>query len=96
MIKVMVGLRRRPELTREQFRQYWHDEHPHAAGADMAGIEAMGALRYVQMHAVDDEYNARLGRARGGEDDFDGFAELWFDTLEDFVQAAGSEGGRSR
>jgi uncharacterized protein (TIGR02118 family) len=95
MIKVMVGLRRRPELTREQFQQYWYDEHPDAAGADMAGIEAMGALRYVQMHALDEEYNARLAKARGGEDDFDGFAELWFDSLEDFEQAAGSEGGRA-
>jgi uncharacterized protein (TIGR02118 family) len=95
MIKVTVGLRRRPDLTREQFQRYWYETHPHAAGPDMAGIQAMGATRYVQQHAVDEAYDARLGRARGGEDDFDGLAELWFDSIEAFEEAAGSEGGRA-
>ncbi len=94
MIKVMVGLRRRSDLTREQFQRYWFDQHPHAAGDDFAGIKAMRALRYVQMHAVHETINARLARARQSEPDFDGFAELWFEDLDTFLSAAGSDDAR--
>jgi uncharacterized protein (TIGR02118 family) len=95
MIKLMVGLRRRSDLTREQFQSYWYDRHPDAAGPDMAGIRAMGALRYVQVHAIDEDYNRRLGVARGGESDFDGFAELWFESLEAFESGGRSDAGRA-
>ena len=95
MIKLMVGLRRKPNLTREEFQRYWNEQHPDAGGPEMAGIKAMGARRYVQVHALDQDYNARLSRSRGGEDDFDGFAELWFDSLEAFEAAAGSTEGRA-
>ena len=54
-----------------QLQSYWHDEHPDAAGPDLEGIRAMGALGYVQIHAIDEVYNQRLGTARGGEDDLD-------------------------
>lgn len=95
MIKVMVGLRRRGDLTREEFQRYWYDKHPDAAGPDMAGIKAMGAVRYVQMHALAESYNQRLGTARGGEDDFDGFAELWFESLDAFEEGARGDAGRA-
>jgi uncharacterized protein (TIGR02118 family) len=95
MIKVMVGLRRRPDLTREEFQSYWYDKHPEAAGPDLEGIKAMGALRYVQVHAIDELYNQRLGKARGGEEDFDGFAELWFESLDAFEEGARSDAGRA-
>ncbi|MFT7649240.1 MAG: hypothetical protein ACI8Y4_004001 [Candidatus Poriferisodalaceae bacterium] len=95
MIKLMVGLRRRPDLTREEFQTYWYDTHPDAAGPALEGIKAMGALRYVQIHAIDETYNQRLGTARGGEDDFDGFAELWFESLDAFEEGARSDAGRA-
>jgi uncharacterized protein (TIGR02118 family) len=69
MLKNFEFVTRRPDLTRDRFRQYWRDHH----GPLATGIDAMG--RYVQSHAVDAEYAA-------GEPAWEGSAITWFDDLE--------------
>lgn len=82
MIKLVYALRRRPELTVEEFQAYWRGTHAPlvAERADILKIR-----RYVQCHTEDlaglhDAFRRRNG---GSPEPFDGVAELWFDSLED-------------
>jgi uncharacterized protein (TIGR02118 family) len=48
MIKLCYCLRRRPDMTREQFSSYWHDVHA------PIGRAIPGLRRLVQVHASTD------------------------------------------
>src|SRR5581483_9951003 len=92
MIKLVFSLRRRSDLTREEFQAYWRDEHAPlvAAHADVLRIR-----RYVQTHARASEVAAAQSAARGSEPDaYDGEAELWWDSLDDIVAAVSTPDGQ--
>lgn len=80
MIKLVFALRRRPELSREEFQTYWRETHAPlvAARADVLKIR-----RYLQVHTTDlDGLHAAFQKRNGGSPaPFDGVAELWFDSL---------------
>jgi uncharacterized protein (TIGR02118 family) len=80
MYKLFFCLRRRRDLTREQFLAHWHGIH-----ADIArrGASALGAVRYVQNHTVSLPVNDALRASRGAPEPFDGVVELWFDSVDD-------------
>ncbi len=65
MIKVIVVLHRRPDLSREEFVRYWREVHAPLA-EKMPGVR-----RYV--------INPTAEAFAMGEPSFDGVAELWFD-----------------
>lgn len=84
MYKLTFCLRRRPDLTREQFQSYWLDSH-----ADLV-VERAGPLRirrYVQSHTVDlPGLHAALQRRNGGAPEpYDGFVEVWVDSIDDLA-----------
>lgn len=79
MIKLVFCLRRRPELSREAFQRYWSEQH---APLVKSHAQALGIRRYVQVHTLDTPMNAWLQDSRGNPGEFDGVAELWFDSLE--------------
>jgi hypothetical protein len=83
VIKLFVFLRRQPDLTHEQFCDRWLTEFaPLALGVP----EWAGAVRrYVQNHALP---SARLGSFPASE--FDGVAEVWFESVGDLVGAVRS------
>lgn len=70
MVRRFVILRRRPGMAVEEFRRYWRDVH----GPLIAALP--GLRKYTQYH-VDSERLDNL------DEEIDGIAELWFDTLED-------------
>ena len=80
MVKLVCCLRRRPDITREEFAKHWREKHIHAAGRDAAKV--LGIRRYVQLHALPEAVNRELQAVRDGEDDFDGVAELWLDDAD--------------
>jgi uncharacterized protein (TIGR02118 family) len=92
MIKLVFSLRRRRDLTREEFRAYWCDQHARLVSrhADVLRIR-----RYVQTHAHASEVAVAQSAARGSEPDvYDGQAELWWDSLEDVVAAVSTPTGQ--
>lgn len=92
MIKVVFSLRRRQDLTRDEFQAYWRDRHAPlvARHADVLRIR-----RYVQTHAHASEVAAAQSAARGSEPDvYDGQAELWWDSLDDIVAAVSTSAGQ--
>jgi uncharacterized protein (TIGR02118 family) len=92
MIKLVFSLRRRPDLSREEFQAYWRDQH---APLVVRHADVLRIRRYVQTHAHASEVAAAQSAARGSEPDaYDGQAELWWDSLEDIVAAASTPEGQ--
>ena len=79
MIKLSFCLVRLPHLTREAFQAYWLETH----GPLVASVaNELQIRRYVQTHALPPEANEGLRASRSAPPEFDGVAELWFDSLE--------------
>jgi uncharacterized protein (TIGR02118 family) len=72
VIKFFFVLRRRPDLTPEQFHEYWKTTH----GPMVAQLP--GLVRYVQHHVVS------VPRPEYAEDDppIDGIVETWWESQE--------------
>ncbi len=93
MIRLTFVLRRKPELSREEFQSYWRCNHGPlvAKHADHLNI-----LRYVQVHTIDDPANDAMARARGGmEPPYDGVAELWWNSRDELATAFETADGQA-
>jgi len=80
MIKVVYCIRRRADLSAQDFQTYWKEVH-----APML-LERSAALRlaaYVQTSHVNSPYSARVERAGVLEAPFDGIAELYWANEHD-------------
>jgi hypothetical protein len=91
MVKLSFCMRRLPHLSREDFQKYWREEHPKAAGR---GANALGIRRYIQVHALPEDVNRQLQSIRVGEDDFDGVADIWLDSLDAYHENWEGEAGK--
>ena len=79
MIKLTFCLHRLPHLTREQFQAYWWGTH----GPLVASVaETLQIRRYVQLHSLPAEAHVASRASRNAPEEYDGVAELWFDSLE--------------
>jgi hypothetical protein len=79
MLKLVFCLRRRPELTPEEFRQLWSD---HGRLAISLRQNLPQIKRYVQSHTIDTPRNEALSSLRGGTiEPYDGITEAWIDDL---------------
>jgi uncharacterized protein (TIGR02118 family) len=86
------SLRRRADLTRDEFQTHWRDRH---APLVARHADSLRIRRYVQTHARTSEVAAGQSAARGSElDVYDGQAELWWDSLGDIVAAVSTLAGR--
>lgn len=79
MIKRVALLRRRPDLTAEEFARHWREVHTKLA------LEMGGMTRYV-INIVD--------RQQSPDAPIDGFSELWWRDLETMRAAFNTEAGR--
>ncbi|WP_095013383.1 EthD domain-containing protein [Tsuneonella mangrovi] len=95
MLKLTLCVHRLPSLTREEFQKHWRENH---APLVRAAAEALGIRRYVQSHTFEHPIADGTAQARGmvhGDDvDFDGLAELWFDSEEALLAARATPEGR--
>lgn len=83
MVKISYLMRRKPGMTREQFLDYWSNQHPAAGGE--GSFEALGVKRYVQTHTLDLPVRKWVVNPREGlVPEFDGIAELWVER--DFLE----------
>ena len=76
MVKVVVCLKRKAGMSSEDFHRHWREQH----GPLFMGIPELSrnVKRYVQSHSIEGPLPGF-----GGESAFDGFAEMWFDSLDD-------------
>ena len=81
VIKLTFCLRRRSDLSREEFQDYWLHTHGPLVAERAA---ALGVRRYVQTHTsdLDGLHQAFQRRNDGAPEPYDGVAELWFDSID--------------
>jgi uncharacterized protein (TIGR02118 family) len=93
MIKLVFTIRRREQMTRDEFQRYWREEH---AELVKRHADVLRIRRYVQTHARDTELDDVLSGSRGSEPRrYDGVAELWWDSIDDLLAVGASEDGQA-
>jgi uncharacterized protein (TIGR02118 family) len=92
MVRLVFCVRRLPHLSREEFQAYWRERHGPLVREAAA---ALAIRRYVQVHTLADPLNERLRAGRGAPEEFDGVAELWFDSVESLAAAGATPEGRA-
>lgn len=78
-------------MTREEFRDYWMNKH---GPFFMSNAAAMGAKKYVQSHTLDTPLNEGLRTSRGMQPEYDGVAEVWFESVEALMEGMSSPEGQ--
>lgn len=73
MVKLIAFLKRRPDITFEEFAEHWSKVHGPLAIEHLPGIK-----KYVQNPAF---------RHKGREWQYDGVAEVWFDSMADLKRS---------
>jgi uncharacterized protein (TIGR02118 family) len=91
VIKLSFCLKRLPHLSREEFQKYWREKHAPLVRKH-AGV--LRIHRYVQLHTGDSGLNAALRDGRGGPEEFDGVAELWWKSADDLAAATATPEGQ--
>ncbi|MEW6444023.1 MAG: EthD domain-containing protein [bacterium] len=78
--------------TLHEAQRYWLERHGPLARRH---AKALGILRYVQVHRIDDPANEMLRASRGSLEPMGGHAELWFDrrNMEQAVETAEGQKG---
>ena len=86
MLKLIMCLKRLPQLTRQEFDHHWRNIH---APLVTSYAELLGIRKYVQTRPFGDEAAQRaLEKVRGTVAvNFDGCAELWWDSMEAHLAA---------
>ena len=91
MIKLVMCLCRKEGISREQFQDYWLNDH---GPFFMENAGAMRSKRYVQSHTISSPMNEGMRSSRGMMPAFDGVAEVWFESEQDLMEAMGSPEGQ--
>ena len=94
MLKLVMCVKRRAHLTREEFDHYWRNHH---ASLVIKYAECLGIRKYVQTTPLaNNAAQLALQQTRNSVPvDFDGCAELWWDDLESHLAARKTEEGLS-
>jgi len=92
MAKLVMCVTRHPDLSSDEFRDYWLNNHgplfkKHAA--------ALNATKYVQSHTMDTPINEAMRVSRGTKPAYDGIAEISFASEQDLMDAAGTPDGQA-
>lgn len=83
MIDVIMCIRRREDLSPEEFHRYWRENHGPLVKKHAPTI---GVKRYIQHHANETGLEAIVQDARGcPHEAFDGVAVISFESLDDMA-----------
>lgn len=91
MVKLVYCLRRLPGLSLEEFQRYWLGQHGPLVRKHAT---ALRIRRYVQIHTIESPINEAIRRSRDAGEPYNGVAELWWDSIDDFAAAAATPEGR--
>ena len=91
MIKFVMCITRHPDMTREEFKDYWINKH---GPFFVENADAMRAKKYVQSHTLDTPLNEGLRSSRGMLPEYDSVAEVWFESEEELMEGMSSPEGQ--
>ncbi len=86
-----MNLTRNPKMSRVDFKEYWEQHH---APLFLKNAEKLGAKKYIQSLTIDSPLNQGLKESRGMLAEFDGMAEVWFDSEQALVEGMSSTEGQ--
>lgn len=93
MIKLVMCITRRKGMTRDAFRDHWLNVH----GPHFLEVAADYRVRkYQQSHTLDTDLNQMVRGVRGMTKEYDGIAEIWWDSEADYLAGLGSAVMRER
>ncbi len=78
-------------MSHGEFKDYWMNEH---GPFFMKNADAMRARKYVQSLTIDTPLNEGLRNSRGMLAEFDGVAEVWFESEEELIEGMSSPEGQ--
>ena len=90
MIKFVMCITRHPSMSREAFKEYWQNQH---GPFFMENAAVMRAKKYVQSHTLNTPLNEGLRASRDMQPEYDGVAEVWFESEEDLLAGMSSPEG---
>ena len=83
---------RHPDMSRKEFQDYWLNKH---APLFQKFADTYRAKKYIQCHTVDTPINGNLRESRGMLPEFDGVAEVWFESEPELIEAMSSPEGQA-
>src|SRR5882724_8189419 len=91
MIKLVYCLRKRAEVSQEEFYRYWLNVH----GPKVKSVaKALKGRRYIQSHTCEPAINTALVESRGLMPAYDGITEFWWDDAAAVNEAMASPEGQ--
>ena len=94
--KLVFCVRKRPELSDEEFQTYWLERHGPLVRSFFESGRFPGMLRYVQSHTLDSPLlNAAAQQPRGSKSAYDGITEVWWESQEALTAALSTPQGES-
>ena len=91
MIKFVMCAKRHPNMSRDEFQDYWLNHH---GPLFKKFADTYRAVRYVQSHTIDSPLNENIQKSRGTLEAYDGVGEIWWQSEEDFLAAINSPEGQ--
>lgn len=93
MIKMIVTIHRRPDLSVEEFNTYWREKHAPLVG-ELGRV--LGMKRYLQSYGIDAPEIREFAQSRGWAEPPEALTEVWWTSREEMEAAfASAEGQRA-
>ena len=92
MAKLVMCVTRHPDLSPEQFRDYWLNNHGPLFKKNAAALKA---IKYVQSHTINTQINDEMRESRGTLPAYDGIAEISFASEQDLMEATSTPEGQA-
>ncbi len=92
MVKLVYCLRKKAEVSQEEFHRYWREDHGPLV---TSFTQKIGAIKYVQSHTIDTPINQGLIDSRGLAAPYDGITEVWWRSEAELATAMGTEEGET-
>lgn len=86
-----MNLTRHSNMNRVEFKEYWEQHH---APLFLKNAEKLGAKKYIQSLTIDSPMNQGLRESRGMLAEFDGVAEVWFESEQALIEGMSSLEGQ--
>jgi uncharacterized protein (TIGR02118 family) len=90
-VKLTFCLRKRQDLSSEEFYDYWLNRHGPLV---QSFKDVLSTWKYTQLHRQNTTLGEALATVRGGPEPYDGIAEMWWRSMADLEAAMTSDTGR--
>ena len=89
MIRFIHCMKKRPELTIAEFREYWNSQEFTELMDRMT--QMLGPVSVIRNLTFNIELNNSLMQERGAEEPFDGIIEIWLESAADLQNLNNAE-----